>query len=83
MITDTHTIPVIKQSRKRDYVFLLDDLEMTMHKDQLKRVTESWNDGKDIEDIAKKERRNVVEILLALIHQAKRGCKVRPFARLM
>lgn len=80
MKTITARVPLIKQSRKRDYVFLLEDLELTMHKDQLQRVTEKWNEGSKVEVIAKEEERNPVEILLALMHQAKTGFKMRPFA---
>jgi len=80
MNTTTQRVPMLKQTRKRDYVFLLDELELAMHKDQLDRVTKAWNDGMEIEEISKEERRHAVEILLALIHQAKRGNKMRPFA---
>lgn len=62
----------------KDYVFLLDDLEFAMTKDQLERVTQYWNDGYWIPSIAEMEQRNPIEILMALIHQAKRGRKMRP-----
>jgi len=77
--TATQRVPILKQTRKRDYVFLLDDLELAMHKDQLNRVTKSWNSGARLEVIAEYEERNPVEILIALMHQAKKGCKVRAF----
>lgn len=80
MNTATNRIPMLPQTRKRDYVFLFEGLEFAMHKDQLKRVTDSWNAGSDLEFIAKKERRNPIEILLALMHQANSGYKLRPFA---
>jgi len=77
--TATQRVPILKQTKKRDYVFLLEDLELAMHKDQLNRVTKSWNDGTRIEVIAEYEERKPVEILIALMHQAKKGCKVRAF----
>ena len=79
MNTATQRVPILKQTKKRDYVFLLEDLELAMHKDQLNRVTKSWNDGTRIEVIAEYEERKPVEILIALMHQAKKGCKVRAF----
>jgi len=63
-----------------DYEFILEDLELAFPKDQLKRVTKNWNDGSGLEEIAENEKREPLEILLALIHQAKRGFKLRPFA---
>jgi hypothetical protein len=69
---------MIKQTRKRDYVYLLDDLELTMTKNQLERVTQNWNEGYRIMSIAEMERRDPIEILFALIHQAKRGRTLRP-----
>jgi len=77
--TTTQRVPMLKPTRKRDYVFLLDDLELAMHKEQLNRVTKSWNDGTRIEVIAEYGERKPVEILIALMHQAKKGCKVRAF----
>lgn len=79
MNTTTQLVPILKQTRKRDYVFLLEDLELVMHKGQLSRVTESWNDGTRLEVIAEFEKRKPIEILIALMHQTKKGCKVRAF----
>ena len=79
MNTATQRVPILKQTRRRDYVFLLDDLELTMHKDQLDRVTKLWNVGLRIEVLAEFEKRNPIEVLIALMHQAKKGCKVRAF----
>lgn len=74
--TDTRYPNYIKP--RNDYVFLLDDLEFAMTKDQLERVTQYWNEGYRIPSIAEMEQRNPIEILIALIHQAKKGRKVRP-----
>jgi len=79
MNTATQRVPILKQTRRRDYVFLLDDLELAMHKDQLDRVTKLWNVGLRIEVLAEFEKRNPIEVLIALMHQAKKGCKVRSF----
>lgn len=74
--TDTRNLNYIKPGK--DYVFLLEDMEFAMTKEQLSTVTKRWNEGHRIPDIAEDESRNPVEVLIALIHQAKRGCKVRP-----
>lgn len=72
---------MLKQTRARDYVILLEDLEFAMPKTQLKRITDKHNDGLGLEEIAKEERRNVYEVLLALIHQAKtKRVYLRPLA---
>lgn len=76
----TNTTQVLNIQPGLDYVFLLDDLELAMTKEQLNRVTRAWNDGMELEDIAAQERRHPVEVLVALIHQAKRKVKLRPFA---
>lgn len=76
--TDSERVLNIKTGL--DYVFLLDDLELAMTREQLKRITKAWNDGMELEEIAEDERRDPVEVLLALIHQAKRRNKLRPFA---
>lgn len=62
----------------KDYIFLLDDMELTTTKEQLKIIIQSWNGGESIKSIAKKERRDPIEVLIALIHHAKRGGAVRP-----
>lgn len=74
--TDTRYPNYIKPDK--DYVFLLEDMEFAMTKDQLERVTKNWNEGYWIPSIAEMEERNPIEILIALIHQAKKGRKVRP-----
>ena len=76
----TNTTQVLNIQPGLDYVFLLDDLELVMTKEQLRRVTVAWNNGAELEEIAAEERRHPVEVLLALIHQAKRGNITRPFA---
>jgi len=72
---------MIKQTRARDYVILLEDLEFAMPKTQLKRITDKHNSGLEIEEIAKNEGRNVYEVILALLHQAKTNkVPLRPLA---
>jgi len=73
-------IPMVPKNNG-EYVILLNWLEFWMSKAQLKRIKDKWNDGLGIEDIAKDEKRNAQEVLLALIHQAAKNHKLRPFAR--
>lgn len=72
--------PILPETRARDYVILLEDLEFCMPKQQLEKITNLHNSGTDIEDIAMKVKRNPYEVLLAIIHQVKRGIKMRPLA---
>lgn len=62
----------------KDYIFLLEDMEFAMTKEQLDRVTQNWNNGFKVSELAEFERRDPIEILIALIHQAKRGKSLRP-----
>ena len=76
----TNTSRVLKIKPGLEYVFLLDDLELAMTKEQLDRVTKAWNSGMELEVIADEESRNPIEVLLALIHQAREKNITRPFA---
>ncbi|MBT2215863.1 hypothetical protein KK120_08875 [Virgibacillus dakarensis] len=72
--------PILPEIGSEKYVILLEDLEFCMPKDQLKHITDLHNDGMWIDDIAEEVKRNPYEVLLALIHQVKRGYKMRPMA---
>ncbi|PJH58750.1 hypothetical protein CVR97_28090 [Salmonella enterica subsp. enterica serovar Typhimurium] len=63
-----------------EYVILLDWLEFWMSKAQFKRIKDKWNDGIELEEIAENEKRNALEVLFALMHQAAKENKLRPFA---
>ena len=73
-------IPRIKKSRKDDYVFIFENLELAFEKNQLKQITKDWNNGLDVEKISKKHKRHSTEVLLALIYQASNQKIKRPFA---
>ena len=63
------------------YVTLLEDLEFYFPVWQLNEITELWNDGIHIMDLAKRYKRDVDEVFLALFHQARKGKIKRPIAR--
>ncbi|MEK4303593.1 hypothetical protein [Oceanobacillus sp. FSL K6-0251] len=63
-----------------DYVYAFEDLELTFTKKQLDRIAFLWEAGYEWGDIAEKERRPELEILLGLIHLARRRVFKRPFA---
>lgn len=63
-----------------DYVYIFEDLELTFTKEQLNHIAFLWEAGYDFPDIAEKERRPEIEILLGLIHLARRRVFERPFA---
>lgn len=65
--TNTEWIRPLKPDK--DYIFLLEHLEPAMEKSQLNRVIEKHNAGMDYNLIAKQEKRNPAEIIVALIHQ--------------
>ena len=73
-------LALIPPRRARDYVFILDELEFAFPKEQLNLITKHWNSGMELEDIAKRHKRKPEEVLLALIHQARRNEIERPFA---
>lgn len=68
------------QTHKRDYVIMLEDLEFGISKEQFNYITNLHTQGMDFEDISKEVKRNKYEVLLALIHQAKQGKGLKPFA---
>lgn len=72
-------VPMLKQNRRRDYVILLDGLEFAMPKKQLKRITKLYNLGLTYREIAEKEQRDPYEVVLALLHQVKKGQEMRSF----
>lgn len=63
-----------------DYIFAFEDLELAFTKEQLNRIAFRWESGDSLEYIAEKERRPEIEILLGLIHLARRRVFKRPFA---
>jgi len=78
MNTTTSMVPVLKPDR--DWVFILDHLELAFERDTLINITKMWNDGVGIKNISEFHKRRAEEILLALLHQSMRGVIVRPFA---
>ncbi|MCM3739206.1 hypothetical protein M3210_02875 [Oceanobacillus luteolus] len=74
MITTYPTL--LKKTRARDNVIILDDLEFVFPKEQLEAITNAFNEGLEVEEIAKLHKRHQDEVFLALFHQA-RGGKVK------
>jgi len=77
---DIYTPKPLPINRKRDYVFIFEDYELAFPKTQLAKITLDWNNGKEIEQISKEQKRHEMEILLALIYQASRNKVNRPYA---
>jgi len=78
--TNIDTVPLIKQTRKRDYTYIFEDLELAFKKSQLAEIARLWNQGLSIEKISKVQKRHEIEVLLALIYQADKNKIKRPFA---
>lgn len=72
--------PIVPEIGADNYVILLEDLEFCIEKQKLQEITDLHNGGWDFQDIAKQVKRNPYEVLLALIHQTKRGSGVKPLA---
>lgn len=81
MNTTIDRIPSIPKIGASEYEILLGDLEFAMNRQQLLKIMAHWNGGKDIEEIGEIEQRNPIEVLLALMHQARKGYELRSFAR--
>lgn len=75
-----YNTPMLKQIGRREYVFILEDLELAFRVDQLEEITYQWNNGMELEHIAEFHKRDPREVFLALFHQADRGLVTRPFA---
>jgi hypothetical protein len=71
-------VPLIEPTG--DYVFIFEDLELAFKKEQLNQITYHWNNGREIEEIARLTKRHPQEILLALIDLARKRRIKRPFA---
>ncbi|MFD2209407.1 hypothetical protein ACFSMW_06755 [Virgibacillus halophilus] len=67
----------------KNNVILLEDLDFSMDKKELNEITALHNAGWDYRKIAKKVKRNKFEIIIALLHQVKKGKPMRPFAALL
>lgn len=80
MNTASSNVPILKLTKMRDYVFILEDLELAFPKQQLEEITYQWNNGMELEHIAEFHKRDPREVFLALFHQADRGLVTRPFA---
>ena len=51
---------------------MLEDLEFAIHPSQLERILKNHNNGMTIEEISKIEKRDPFEIIIALLHIARR-----------
>lgn len=79
MYLNTASSTVYPLPTGKDWVYIFEDLELAFEKQQLKEITKQWNEGADLKQIAKHHRRKPLEILLALMHQARRGVIIREF----
>lgn len=70
--------PLILNPNK-EWVFCLEDLEPAFEQDVLDRITNEFNAGVSMMEIAIQERRKWEEIFLAMFHQARKRKIKRPF----
>lgn len=71
----------LKKTRADGYVILLEDLEFAFPKHELNELCNDWNTGTDIELLAKRYKRDVDEVFLALFHLARLGKITRPIGK--
>ncbi|MDM8098684.1 hypothetical protein [Oceanobacillus oncorhynchi] len=71
-------IPMLPLNGKNEFIF--DEEEFAFLPGQLTRIAESWNNGMEIPEIAKQEKRTNKNIFLALIDLAYREKITRPLA---
>ncbi len=74
----SRTMPVLPLCGDNEFIF--EDLELVYLPGQLKRIALAWNNWKTIDQIAEREERKEIEILLALIHLADKEKIDRPLA---
>ena len=60
-------------------VFLLEDLELTFRQKELEEITERYERGESIEDLAEEYSRDPDEVFIGIFHQARRGKIKRKF----
>lgn len=69
---------------EREYVIILDNANFSFGKVELAHITKMHNDGVDYKEIARLFKRDPLEIVLALLHQAsEKAMDIRPFAALI
>ena len=71
----------LRNTNARDYVIVLDSLEFAFPKYQLQEISDAWNEGIELDDLASRYKRPMDEIFLALFHQARNGEIKRPICR--
>ncbi|WP_181350504.1 hypothetical protein [Thalassobacillus sp. CUG 92003] len=78
MNTTSISTSLLKPGEKN--VIILDNIEFGFPEWQLKAIQDDWEEGLDVESIAKKQKRKWEEVFLALFHLARKGKIKRPFA---
>lgn len=78
MNTRTDKVYHLKQTRARDNVIILSDLEFNFKRSQLNRIQELHNNCVHYQDISIEIKRCPYEVMLALIHMVKTGRKIKP-----
>lgn len=70
---NTRSNPAVFLKKGLNYVFCNEDLELAFEKADLEDITQQWNVGKSIYDIAYEYKRDPDEVFLAIFHQAREG----------
>lgn len=71
-------IPILQMPRS-EYEIALDGLEFVFHKNQLHQIKELHNAGLSYKQISQIEKRDPYEVIIALLHLARKGHRLRPF----
>ncbi|RDW17610.1 hypothetical protein CWR48_13925 [Oceanobacillus arenosus] len=78
MKTDTYTIPYLPETG--GYTYCLEELELAFPNEQLEEITERYNNGAHVAQIAHEIKRDPDEVFLALFHQGRHG-KINKMAK--
>lgn len=62
-----------------NYVFLFEELELAMPEKHLYKIKEFHNSGMPLHEIASEVKKNVYEVLIALLYLVKKNHKLLPF----
>ncbi|MDY0396804.1 hypothetical protein ACFSMW_14750 [Virgibacillus halophilus] len=73
-------LPTSLTSNFEDNIILMEDVEFTMSKEQLKQITMLHNEGWHFKKIANEVKRDPFEVIIALLHQVRHRKEMRPFA---
>lgn len=62
-----------------EYIFMFEELELAIPEKDLHKIKELHNSGDSLYEISREMRKNIYEVLFALIYLVKKNHKIKPF----